>query len=119
MTPSGIFYAAQQALAADLTALGLAVVTDVRNARPMAVLISPPSFTAFNDNIADISFSVVIMAAPPGNQDALDYLVTTADTIMDSEISVISGAPGMAAIGGQDVPTYDLTVRVSTARTEP
>jgi hypothetical protein len=119
MSASGIFYEAQQTLVASLDALDLAVVTDVRNARPMSVLVSPPTFTAFNDNIADIAFSVVILAAPPGNQDALDYLITTADTIMDSEISVLSGAPGMAAIGGQDVPTYDLTVRVSTARTEP
>ena len=119
MTPGGIFYAAQQTLVSSLTDLSLAVVTDPRNARPMSVLVGPPSFQCFNDNIADISFAVSILAAPPGNQDAADYLMTVADTIMDSPISVLSGSPGMAVIGGQDVPTYDLTVRVSTARTEP
>lgn len=119
MAPTGIFYAAQQTLVTSLSALNLAVVTDPRNARPMSVLVGPPTFECFNDNVADISFSVSILAAPPGNQDAADYLMTVADTIMDSPISVLRGAPGMAFIGGQDVPTYDLTVRVSTARTEP
>lgn len=119
MSASGIFYAAQQTLVASLSALNLAVVTDPRNARPMSVLVGPPSFQCFNDNVADISFAVSILAAPPGNQDAVDYLVTVADTIMNSPISVLSGAPGMAFIGGQDVPTYELNVRVSTARTEP
>ncbi len=52
----------------------------------------------------------------PGNLDSLDYLITTADTIMDSEISLIRGIPGVMNIGGQEVPTYDLTVRVSTQR---
>ena len=117
--PSGIFYDAQQTLVDSLEALSLAVVTDPRNARPMSVLVGPPSFQCFNDNIADISFGISILAAPPGNQDAADYLMTAADVIMDSPISVLSGAPGMAFIGGQDVPTYELNVRVSTARTEP
>jgi len=116
MAPTGIFYAAQQTLVSSLAALSLAVVTDPRNARPLSVLVGPPSFECFNDQIADISFSVSILAAPPGNQDALDYLITTADTIMNSPISVLRGSPGMAIIGGQDVPTYDLTVRVSTER---
>ena len=59
---------------------------------------------------------VKVLAAPPGNQDATDYLITTADTIMNSPISLIRGIPGVMIIGGQEVPTYDLTVRVSTAR---
>ena len=72
MSATGIFAEAQTTLAASLTALGLAVVTDSRNARPMS--------------------------------------------IMDSEISVISGTPSMTAIGGQDIPSFDLTIRVSTMR---
>lgn len=119
MSPAGIFYEAQQTLVASLAALNVVVVTDPRNARPMSVLVGPPSFEAFNDNIADIAFPISILAAPPGNQDAANYLVTVADSIMNSPISVLRGSPGMANIGGQDVPTYDLTVRVSTARTEP
>lgn len=116
MSPSGIFVAAQNTLVASLQALGLAVVTDIRNARPMTVLVDPPTFTIFNSNIAEIEFSVKILAAPPGNADAANYLMTTADTIMNSDISLIRGNPGLLLAGGQDIPTYDLTVRVSTAR---
>ena len=116
MSATGIFAEAQTTLAASLTALGLAVVTDSRNARPMSVVIEPPTLTCFNSNIADITFRLRVLAAPPGNQDASDYLMTAADQIMDSEISVISGTPSMTAIGGQDIPSFDLTIRVSTMR---
>jgi hypothetical protein len=116
MTATGIFADAQSTLVASLTALGLKVVTDVRNARPITVLIEPPTFTCFNSNIADIEIGIKILAAPPGNQDAADYLITTADTIMNSSISLIRGIPGVMLVGGQEVPTYDLTVRVGTQR---
>lgn len=116
MSATGIFAEAQATLAASLTALGLAVVTDARNARPMCVLIEPPTFTCFNSNVATVEFGIRILAAPPGNQDAADYLVTKADAIMDSTISVISGRPGLTSIGGQDIPSYDLLIRVSTQR---
>jgi len=116
MSATGIFAAAQATLVASLQGLGLAVVTDPRNARPMSVLVDPPTFTCFNSNIAEIEIGVQVLAAPPGNQDAVDYLISAADTIMDSEISLIRGNPGVMQIGGQEVPTYDLTVRVSTQR---
>ena len=116
MSATGIFAAAQATLVASLQALGLAVVTDPRNARPMSVLVDPPTFTCFNSNIAEIEIGVQVLAAPPGNQDAVDYLISAADTIMDSDISLIRGIPGVMQIGGQEVPTYDLTVRVSTQR---
>jgi hypothetical protein len=116
MTATGIFAAAQSTVVSTLTALGLKVVTDVRNARPITVLVDPPTFTAFNSNIAEIEIDLKVLAAPPANQDATDYLITTADTIMNSSLSLIRGIPGVILIGGQEVPTYDLTVRVSTMR---
>jgi hypothetical protein len=78
--------------------------------------VDPPTFTCFNNNIAEIEFGVKVLAAPPGNSDAVNYLITTADTIMNSGISLIRGIPGVMLIGGQEVPTYDLTVRVGTQR---
>ncbi len=47
----------------------------------MTVFVEPPTFTCFNNNIAEITFGLRILAAPPGNSDAEDYLITTADTI--------------------------------------
>jgi hypothetical protein len=117
MSASGIFSEARDTLVASLQALDLAVVTDIRNARPICVLVDPPTFSCFNSNIAEIEFGVKILAAPPGNADSLDYLITTADAIMDSSISLIRGIPGVMQVGGQEVPTYDLIVRVGTERT--
>jgi hypothetical protein len=116
MSASGVFAEAQTAVVDSLEALGLAVVTDVRNARPISVLVEPPTFTCFNSNVAEIEIGVKILAAPPGNQDAANYLITTADQIMDSDLSLIRGIPGVMSVGGQDVPTYDLIIRVSTMR---
>ena len=116
MSASGIFASAQSTLVASLTGLGLAVVTDSRNARPMTVFVEPPTFTCFNSNIAEITFGVRILAAPPGNQDSGDYLMTTVDTIMNSSIAVVDARPGNASYGGQDIPTYDLTVAIAVRR---
>lgn len=116
MTATGIFAEARSAVVASLTGLGIKTETDSRNARPMTVLVDPPTFTCFNSNIAEIEIGLKVLAAPPGNQDAVDYLITTADTIMNSDISLIRGIPGVMVIGGQEVPTYDLTVRVGTQR---
>lgn len=116
MAATGVFADARATLAASLTALGLVVVTDSRNARPMTVLIDPPTFSCFNSNIADITFTISILAAPPGNLDAEDYLITAADQIMNSSISVLDGRPSLRSIGSQDIPTYDLTVRVAGVR---
>ncbi len=116
MAATGIFAEARDTIAASLTGLGLKAVTDPRNARPLSVLINPPTFTCINNNVGDIRFTLLILAAPPGNQDAEDYLITTADQIMDSSISVIDGRPTLVSVGGQDIPAYELTVGISTRR---
>jgi len=116
--PSGIFSDATADLASAITALGLVPVTDPRNARPLTIFIEPPAFDAFNagkaNSVADITFTIRILAAPPGNQDATDYLLTTMDTIFNSSIVVISGRPSITVVGTQEIPSYDLTVRMSS-----
>jgi hypothetical protein len=81
------------------------------------VFIELPTVTAFNYNVGDITLRLRILAAPPGNSDAGDYLMTVTDTILNSPIAVTDMSPGMVSIGGQDLPTYDLTVRVAVKRT--
>ena len=116
MAATGIFADAVAKVKASLVALGLKPVTDPRNARPLSVMIELPTFTAFNSNVADIRLTVRILAPPPGNQDAGDYLITIADKIMDSPIAVLDGRPGFATYGGQDLPCYDLTVGIDGMR---
>jgi len=117
---SGIFVDATTALKNAITALGLVPITDPRNARPLTVYIEPPAFDAFNagqvNSVADLTFTIRILAAPPGNQDATDYLLTTMDTIYNSPIVVMSGRPSLTVVGAQEIPSYDLTVRMSARR---
>ncbi len=118
--PSGIFTDATTALSNAITALGLVAVTDPRNARPLTIFIEPPAFDAFNagqlNSVADLTFTIRILAAPPGNQDATDYLLTTMDTIFNSSIVITSGRPSLTVVGAQEIPSYDLTVRMSARR---
>jgi len=42
--------------------------------------------------------------------------MSTVDTIMNSSIAVTDARPGNAVYGGQDIPTYDLTVAIAVRR---
>lgn len=116
MPAGGILVDAVNACKTALTALGLVPITDPRNARPLSVLIELPTVDAFTYNVGDMEVRLRILAPPPGNQDAGDYLMTIADQIMNSTIAVTDLRPGLATIGGQDLPTYDLTVAVAVRR---
>lgn len=117
MAATGIFAESRTAIVNALTALSLVPITDPRNARPMTVLVNPPTFDAFTYNVGDIRFELLILAAPPGNQDAEDYLITTADTIMASTtLAVTDGRPIAVTVGDQQIPAYSLTVALATRR---
>lgn len=117
MAATGILAQAVTTIKNSLTALGLQPVTDPRNLRPFSVFIALPTVTAFNYNVGDITVTLHICAPPPGNQDAGDYLMTTADTILNSTIAITDLRPGFISTGGQDLPTYDLTARIAVQRT--
>lgn len=116
MAATGILAQAITTVKNSLTALGLTPVTDPRNIRPYSVFVELPSVSAFNYNVGDITVMLHVLAPPPGNQDASDYLITVADQIMASAIAVTDLRPGFVSTGGQDLPSYDLTVRVAVER---
>lgn len=113
---SGILYEAVNATKNALIALGLKVSTDPRNARPFSVFIQLPTLDSFTYNVGDIRVPVQVLAPPPGNQDASDFLLTTVDSIMNSPIAVVDARPGLATFGGQELPSYDLTIAVAVRR---
>ncbi len=120
MAGTGIFVEATTALVNALTNLGLAVVQDPRNARPLTVFVEPPSFTNFNaglvNAVADLTFTIRVLGAPPGNQDSTDWILTTVDEILNSGVVFASGQATIAVVGTQELPAYDLTVRMSARR---
>ena len=117
MAATGILAAAYSSVTTALTDAGLVVVTDPRNARPLSVFVELPTGEAFNENIVDATIRLRVLAAPPGNQDAADYLLTTFDTIHQLKtIAVVDFTPSTTQVGEQVVPSYDITVRLSTRR---
>jgi hypothetical protein len=70
----------------------------------------------FTYNVGNITLRLRVLAPPPGNQDAGDYLMKIADQIMNSPIAVTDLRPGLVSVGGQDLPSYDLTVAVAVRR---
>jgi len=67
-------------------------------------------------NVGDITLTIRVLAPPPGNQDAGDYLLTAIDALMNSSLAITGGQPTIAQIGSQELPAYDLTVRISSKR---
>jgi hypothetical protein len=111
---AGIFTDAINHVASSLTALGLKPVTDPRNARPLTVFIELPSFESFGANptskVSDVTITIRILGAPPGNQDSSDYILQICDTILGSDIAVISGQPSIATIDLYDFQFDDLVL---------
>jgi hypothetical protein len=117
MAATGILAAAYSSVTTALSNAGLVVVTDPRNARPMSVFVELPIGNAFNENIVDVTIRLRILAAPPGNQDAADYLLTTFDTIHQLKtLAVVDFTPSTTQVGEQLIPSYDINVRLSTRR---
>ena len=112
----GIFRYSINDVVAVLEALPVTAVTDPRNARPGTVFVELPTFTAFTTQIADTTMTLRVLGAPPGNTDASNWILQTVDLIMDSDLAVIDGRPTMASIGQQDLPAYDLTIRLASRR---
>lgn len=117
MAATGILAEAIQAITDALEDLGFTAVHDPRQARPYTVMIELPRLDAYNYNVGDISTTVRILGVPPANTNSTDYLITSVDTIMNSDIAVTDGRPSLATYGNQDLPTYDLTVRIAVQRT--
>ncbi len=116
MSATGILAAAYENVCTRLANAGMVVVRDPRNARPMSVFVELPTAPPFNSNIIDVTIVCRILAAGPGDSDAADYLLSQADVIHQNVEGIIDIRPSTAIIGEQQIPAYDLTVRVSTRR---
>jgi hypothetical protein len=94
------------------TITGLRVVTDPRKINPPCVFIDAPTFTAYNANIADMTFPVQVISIGPANMDALRNVLSICAELLVQNVAVTDGKPITLSIGGQDLSAYDLTVRM-------
>lgn len=113
----GLLNDALDALSAYLVAGDVPVIDDPRNLRPPAVLIEPPTITVRSASLVVCEFPVICVAPPPGNRDATKKLLDLADQIAElPEVLTLSGSPGVYTTGGQELPSYQLTVQITMRR---
>lgn len=117
MAATGRLADAVAAIVTKVTAAGFRAVTDPRNIGPRCVFVQLPTFTTMNANIADITVPIQIIAAPPGNTDATDYLLSSVETLMQSGMAITDGFPITLVMGELELPAYQLTTRLGTRRT--
>lgn len=116
---AGLFTDAYGIIIDTFSDAGLPVIDDVRNLRPPSVIVDPPSFTAISSDLVAFEFPVSVVMPPPGNRDALIAALTLVDQIVELDsVLVLSGQSGVYATGGQELPSYQLTVQI-TVRREP
>jgi hypothetical protein len=94
----------------------LVVTTDSRNARPGVVIIDPPTVRVINVNLYELQYPVTALLAPPGNSDAVQALLEIADDIILAVPQVDGGRPVSYAVGGQELPGYEITVQMTVTR---
>lgn len=106
---------ARDRLVTALETAGLKVATDARNARPLTVLVDPPTMTrstaSGTGSQVMLEFVITALAPPPGNLDALNWLSDTVDTITNiANVAAMSASAGVYSVGGQELPCYTVTV---------
>jgi hypothetical protein len=100
---------------ASFSVLSLPVVDDPRKARPGSVLVEPPSGTGITASISEITIPVTILTLPPGTPATIRQMLDVADEIF-ALWPAADMTPGIWSSGGQDLPCYTLTLRITIRR---
>jgi len=113
MAGTGLINEALDDLRTTLATLtGIPAVRDPRNITPGCVLIGAPSFTAWNYNIVELEVPCTIISSGPGNQDALDQLLSIVASVLGKNVAVVRGQAASVQLGGVEAPAYELTVKM-------
>ena len=94
-----------------------AVVNDPRNMQPPCVLLDALSFTAFNNNIVDLSIPVTVISLGPSNADAYRNALNVAALVLAANVAVTDGRPTTLTIGGVDYPALSLNIQMKASTT--
>lgn len=115
MAGTGTYNDSLGVLATRLTAVsGLPVTRDPRNITPGCVLISAPTVEFFNGQIGHMRVPLLIISSGPGNQDALDQLLTIVGQIAALNVGATVASPMSVNIGGTEAPAYEMTVNLAS-----
>lgn len=104
-------------LAGKLAATGLHVTLDPRNVTPPMVVVGLPEITGrLTACSVAVTVDVTPVAPPPGNQDAIGWLLDALATILDATAWESASPSSFSLSPTQDLPAY--TVAVSATVTE-
>jgi hypothetical protein len=97
---------------------GIPVVDDIRNLTPPAVIVDPPSITAISSSLISLEFPISCVAPQPGNRDATKKTLELADAIYELESEGLIPVAGRYGVYGErQLPSYQITVRLTVRRT--
>lgn len=105
-----------QYLLQTLQDAGIPATDDPRNLSPLGVLLEPPSITLQSSSLAQLDFSATVVAPGPGNKDATVALLRIVDKITALGINVLTASPGTYTVAGNELPAYNLTIRLQLRR---
>lgn len=101
----------RQAMAGKLTAAGVAVTLDPAAVAPFVLVGAPTVNGAAGVGGWESSVPVVIAATPPGNADALAWLLDQLELVLRT-LGAASAVPGTYDVGGKDLPAYSISYPV-------
>jgi len=99
-----------------LTAANVPWAVDPGVIRPRCVMVELPTFSQYAKAVSDVTVTLRVCGQPPGNAANNKWILDAVETIMTTPIATVSGSPSTAEYGNQQLPTYDLEVRVGTNR---
>jgi hypothetical protein len=85
--------------------------------QPPCVLLDALSFTAFNNNIVDLSIPVTVISLGPSNADAYRNALNVAALVLAANVAVTDGRPTTLTIGGVDYPALSLNIQLKASTT--
>lgn len=110
--------AGRQLVVDTLEALSWDVVTDPRSIRPPVVFVDIPSVVrVISSTIVELEVPIHLLAPPPGNATSLEFLLGKVDEAIATDLLITAGVPETFSVGGQELPSYQLTTRITVRRT--
>lgn len=105
---------ARAVLAGKVAAAGLRVSVDPREVNPPCVLIgTPTSITRVGGCALEEVVPVFAVAPPPGNADAVDWLLDTVETLFGVLTDATDAVPTVITVGVLEAPAYELETRLT------
>jgi hypothetical protein len=102
--------ALRDAIAGKLAAGGVPVVTDPRDVTPPCIVVGLPRVIArLTGCVYDITVPVNIVAGPPGNGDAVAWMLEQVPGVLDA-LGAEAAAPGTFNVAGDELPAYLITI---------